>query len=120
MGNQLSVILCLPLLLSILYFGVDLVSIQAIYSSLDAISNEISYKISTNGVDNDGNVDKSIDYFLKNNYDAYLIRADNLKSYKEGDFYPYYLVKEYKPIVISSKPLKINIKRYAILGIQHS
>ena len=121
MSNQLALILSLPFLLGILLFGTDIVLILSIYSSIDAISTTVSYKIATNGVDDKGNVDKSIDNYLNTNMGAYLIKGDTTKTvYYEGDLYPYYLIKEYKPFVISASVIKVRIKRYAVLGIYHS
>ena len=121
MSNQLALILSIPFILGVLLFGTDIVLIQSIYSSLDSISTTISYKIATIGVDQEGNVDRSIDNFLKTNMDAYLIKGDDTKTvYLEGDLYPYILIKDYKPFVLSASVIKVRIKRYAVLGIYHS
>ena len=116
MSNKLAFILSIYIILMTFLFGTDLVMLQVNYSNLDSLSQLISFKISENG-----DIDSTIIEFAKNNLNADLIRADeSSKQYKEGDLYPYFLFKEYDAIMLSISPIKVQIKRYAVIGINHT
>ncbi|MBO8427756.1 MAG: hypothetical protein IAC58_04290 [Firmicutes bacterium] len=121
MSNKLALILCIPFILFVFLFGVDLVMIQTVYTNLDSISETISYKISQNGIDSNGNIDKSIEQYLYETTGAIIVSNNNNKAnFLEGDIFAYTLSKEYQPILLSSKTITINIDRYAVIGINHS
>ncbi len=121
MSNKLAFILSIYIIMMTFLFGTDLVMLQVNYSNLDSLSQLISFKISDYGIDENGDIDSTIIEFAKNNLNADLIRADeSSKQYKEGDLYPYFLFKEYDAIMLSITPIKVQIKRYAVIGINHT
>ena len=112
MAFKFGLILSLPFIFICFLFGVDFVMIQLTYTSLDAFSTTINYKISKTGEIND-----ALKAYVKNVIDATIepINADS--SYSEGSTLGYYLIKEYSPIAYSREPLELKIKRYAVINI---
>ncbi|MCI6788277.1 MAG: hypothetical protein MR606_00195 [Mollicutes bacterium] len=121
MGNKLAFILSIYMILMTFLLGTDIVLIQTSYSNLDSLSQIISYQISNYGIDEYGNIDEGLIKFAKEQGNANLTRGETSeRTYIEGDLYPYFLTKEYKAILLSSSPIKISIKRYAVIGINHT
>lgn len=112
MGSKFGLILSLPLIFLCFLYGVDFVMIQLTYTSLDAFSTTINYRISKTGEIND-----ALKEYAASEINATLIAVNADTSYSEGSTLAYYLIKEYSPIAYQSDPLEIKIKRYAVINI---
>ena len=118
MSNKISLLLSIFFISLIFFCGVDLIMIQAMFSSLDSISETISFKISNNEITSDGDIAPSLKKYLLDNF-AIEIKSENKDQFifKEGDIYAYSLNKEYSPIILSINPINIEVKRYTVIGI---
>ena len=112
MASKIGVMLSLIFFFYAFLFAADFIMIQLTYTSLDALSTSVSYKISKSGEINEELVD-----FVKSEIDGDIKPVNALTSYEEGSLLGYYLIKEYRPISFESKPLTISIKRYAVVNI---
>ena len=112
MASKFGLILSLPLIFLCFLFGVDFVMIQLTYTSLDAFSTTVNYKISKTGEIND-----ELKAYVLSEINATIIPANADSSYSEGSTLSYYLIKEYSPIAYQRDPLEIKIKRYAVINI---
>ena len=91
-------------------FGADLISIQSVYSSLDAKANNISYLISKNGV-----INKKFSKMVSLNYGVKFTCPDNPSPYF-GEEITFTISTTYKPLVISKKEMTLSISRMAVVG----
>ena len=112
MGSKLGVMLSLIFFFYAFLFASDFIMIQLTYTSLDALSTSVSYKISKSG-----EINEDIKVFVKEELNADIKPVGASSSYEEGSMLGYYLIKEYKPIAYDSEPLSIKIKRYAVINI---
>ena len=79
MGSKFGLILSLPLIFLCFLYGVDFVMIQLTYTSLDAFSTTINYKISKTGEIND-----ALKEYAASEINARLIAVNADTSYSEG------------------------------------
>ena len=101
MGSKFGLILSLPLIFLCFLYGVDFVMIQLTYTSLDAFSTTINYKISKTGEIND-----ALKEYAASEINARLIAVNADTSYSEGSTLAYYLIKEYSPIAYQSESIE--------------
>ena len=112
MASKIGVMLSLIFFFYAFLFASDFVMIQLIYTSLDALSTTVSYRISKSGEIND-----ELAQFVKEEINGDIKPVGASSSYEEGSMLGYYLIKEYKPIAYDSEPLTIKIKRYAVINM---
>ena len=112
MASKIGVMLSLIFFFYAFLFASDFVMIQLTYTSLDALSTTISYRISKTGEIND-----DLKKFVKEEINADIKPVGASTSYEEGSMLGYYLIKEYKPIAYDSEPLELKIRRYAVINI---
>ena len=91
-------------------FSGDMISLQFIYSDLDAKSVTISYLISDHG-----SLDENFINYIENKYDIDFVYADNYAPLF-GDEVTYVIAKEYKPLMMSKDIMTISISRTTIIG----
>lgn len=91
-------------------FSGDMISLQFIYSDLDAKSVTISYLISDHGF-----LDDSFISYIENKYNVDFVSADNY-SPLFGEEVTYIIAKEYKPLVMSKEIMTVSIKRTTVIG----
>ena len=121
MSSKLGLILSLALIMFVFLFGVDLVMMQVVYANLDSLSETISFKISQNGVGDNGEIDAALIFSVYLEYQVTLRSTNSYQTtYLEGDIYSYSLSKDYNPILISYSPITITITRYTVIGINHT
>ena len=113
MSYKISFILSMVFVVMFFLFAGDMISLQFIYSDLDAKSVTISYLISERG-----RIDDQLISYVENKYDINFVTADNY-SPLFGDEVTYVISKSYKPLVMSSKDLEISIKRTTVIGYYH-
>ncbi len=91
-------------------FSGDMISLQFIYSDLDAKSVTISYLISDHGM-----LDDNFISYLENKYDINFVSADNYHPLF-GDEVTYVIAKDYKPLIMSKETIQVSIQRTTIIG----
>ena len=94
-------------------FAGDMISLQFIYSDLDAKSVTISYLISEKG-----KIDDQLIAYVESKYNINFVSADNY-SPLFGDEVTYVISETYKPLVMSSEELNVSIKRTTVIGYYH-
>ncbi len=112
MASKIGVILCLLFFFYAFLFASDFIMIQLTYTSLDALSTTVSYRISKTG-----EINEELTKFVKEEINGDIKPVGASSSYEEGSMLGYYLIKEYEPIAYDSEPLTIKIKRYAVINM---
>ena len=94
-------------------FAGDMISLQFIYSDLDAKSVTISYLISERGTLDGEFIDS-----IETKYNIDFVEADNYAP-MFGDEVTYIIAKTYKPLVMSNDVMTVSIKRTTVIGYYH-
>ena len=110
MSYKISFILSMIFVCMFFLFSGDMISLQFIYSDLDAKSVTISYLISDHG-----SLDENFINYIENKYDIDFVYADNYAPLF-GDEVTYVIAKEYKPLMMSKDIMTISISRTTIIG----
>lgn len=110
MSYKVGLILSMVFVALFFLFGADLITLESVYSTLDAKANNISYLISRNGVIDNGFIKQIETTFLvhfecpKNDYPSF------------GDKVVYTISTTFRPLVISKTEMTIAIQRMTIIG----
>lgn len=91
-------------------FSADLISIQSVYSTLDAKANNISYIISRNGV-----IDNDFINYIETTYNVDFSCPLN-SSPTFGEEITYIISTDYQPMIIDKNTMTISISRMTIVG----
>lgn len=110
MGHKISLILSLAIIFIVFLIAVDLINILLIYTSLESVTNYVSYNISKNLT-----VSESLKEYVYQEIGAELYTYETNVSYSNGYIYEYYLRKNYK-VITTGNTLTIEIKRYAVIN----
>ena len=110
MSYKISFILSMVFVCMFFLFSGDMISLQFIYSDLDAKSVTISYLISDHGA-----LDENFINYIENKYDVDFVYADNYAPLF-GDEVTYIIAKEYKPLMMSKDIMTVSIQRTTIIG----
>ena len=110
MSYKISFILSMVFVCMFFLFSGDMISLQFIYSDLDAKSVTISYLIADHGM-----LDENFITYIENKYDVDFVYADNYAPLF-GDEVTYVIAKEYKPLIMSKDIMTISIKRTTVIG----
>lgn len=110
MSYKISFILSMTFVVMFFLFSGDMISLQFLYSDLDAKSVTISYLISDHG-----GLDDDFISAIENKYDIDFVSADNY-SPLFGDEVTYVIAKQYRPLIMSSEYLTISIERTTVIG----
>lgn len=94
-------------------FTGDMISIQFLYSDLDAKSVTISYLISEHGT-----LDETFIQNIESKYNVDFVYADNYQPLF-GDEVTYVIAESYKPLVMGKEQMTISIKRTTVIGYYH-
>ena len=113
MSYKIGFILSMVFVVMFFLFAGDLISLQFIYSDLDAKSVTISYLISEHG-----SLDNSFINSIEAKYGIDFVTADNY-SPLFGDEVTYVIAKQYKPLIISQDEMTLSIKRTTVIGYYH-
>ena len=114
MGSKIGVILTMPFLFIAFLFGIDFVSLQLTYTSLDSISTTVSYRISKIG-----GIDDTIKDYVRDEICAEIEAVYPGRVYNKGSTYEYYLFKEFTPLFMSNSSKELRIKRFTVIGINN-
>ena len=113
MSYKISFILSMVFVAMHFMFAGDMISLQFIYSDLDAKSVTISYLISENGT-----IDKPFVKRIEQKYDIYFVSIDNLHPLF-GDEVTYVIAKDYRPLMMSKDVMTVSVKRTTVIGYYH-
>ena len=91
-------------------FSADLISIQSVYSVLDAKANNISYLISRTGI-----IDEDFIYYVESTYDV-MFHCEFNYAPTFGEEITYTISTEYQPMIIDQETMVIAISRMTIVG----
>ena len=111
MSYNLSFMLSLFFLIPMLLFSGDLVCIQSIQNHLDSFALTVAYEISM-----EGEISQEIEELVSNELGAEIYCVDNCRGGHFGDTVTFVLAKEYTPFIMSDKPMKISVRRTAVIG----
>ena len=112
MSSKIGTILSLIFVAMFVVLGCDIMSIQFLYSDIDAKSTTISYLISKNG-----RLDEFLIYQIEHTYNVeFTCVSANCNSAKVGDIIEYQLSIQYQPIIVSKNKMTISVQRQAVLG----
>ena len=112
MSSKIGTILSLVFVALFVVLGCDIMSIQFLYSDIDAKSTTISYLISKNGY-----IDEFLVYSIERNYHVdFTCVSANCNSLKRGDIVEFQLSIQYQPIIVSKSKMTISVQRQAVIG----
>lgn len=110
MSYKIGILLSMIFVALFFLFGADLISIQSVFSTLDAKSNNISYLIARNGL-----IDDAFKNRIENMYHVEFI-CDNNLSPTFGEEIIYTISSTYQPMIISKGEMKISISKMTVVG----
>lgn len=113
MSYKISFILSMVFVTMFFLFSGDMISLQFIYSDLDAKSVTISYLISEHG-----SLDQSFIESIENKYNVDFVSADNYTPLF-GDEVTYVIAKTYKPLMMSKETMTVSVQRTTVIGYYH-
>ena len=110
MSYKIGFILSLLFIVQLFVFAADLISIQMIYTNLDATSVTAANLISLSG-----GLNEIIENRVYNECGGYIEQiGDTPPLY--GATYTFRIYKDYSPWVMSNKPMTISITRSVVIG----
>lgn len=110
MSYKVGLILSMVFVALFFLFGADLITLESIYSTLDAKANNISYLISRTGVIDDAFID-----YVEQSY-AVTFECSKNTSPTFGEKVTYKISTTYHPLVISKTEIVVSIQRMTIVG----
>lgn len=109
MGSSLGFMLSLFFSVQVVAYVGDLVSLQFVYSAMESVATTVGHMISV-----DGYISPRAEEYAKNKIYAYVEPIS--KASQIGEIFEFAIIKEYKPIIISSSIMKLHIERSVMLG----
>lgn len=110
MSYKIGLLLSMVFVAMFFLFSADLISIQSVYSTLDAKSSNISYLISRTGV-----IDNNFINYIESTYGVDFECDINLAP-TFGEEITYSISTEYQPMIIDKNKMTITIYRMTIVG----
>ena len=110
MAYKLGLILSMLFLAQLFVFTGDLISIQAIYTNLDAVS-----VIAGNMISSRGRIDQEVIDLVYNQTGGNIVSIGD-ENPMFGAVYEYQITREFTPWVLSNSPMQISITRSVIIG----
>ena len=110
MSYKIGLILSMIFVALFFLFGTDLITLESVYSNLDAKANNISYIISRTGV-----IDDDFINYVESTFSVDFDCPKNL-SPEFGEKIVYQISTTYRPFVISKEEMTISVKRMTIVG----
>lgn len=110
MSYKVGLVLSMVFVSLCFLFGADLISIQSIYSTLDAKATTISYRISKAGV-----IDTPFKRNIAQTYGVGFI-CPSVSSTYFGEEITFTITTMYKPLVISQRKMTISVTRTTVVG----
>ena len=113
MSSKLGTILSLIFVVFFVTLSADLISLQYLYSDLDAKSVTISYLISEHG-----SLDRKFLDGLELKYNVEFLAYDN-QSPLFGDEVTFVIGRTYKPLILSKETMSVQVERTTVIGYYH-
>lgn len=110
MSSKLGTILSLIFITFFVTLSADLISLQYLYSDLDAKSTSIAYLIAKNK-----GADKSFAKMIEDKYSVEFTCLSYCNG-APGDIIDFKIERTYRPLFISKEEITISIKRQAIIS----
>ena len=110
MSYKVGLMLSMVFVALFFLFGADLITLESVYSTLDAKANNISYLISRTGVIDDAFID-----YVEESY-AVTFECNKNTSPTFGEKVIYKISTSYRPLIISKSEMTISIQRMTIVG----
>ena len=110
MSSKFGTLLSLIFVAFFVALGADLITIQYLYSDLDAKSTSISYIISRYG-----RVTSNLEATIEDRYQVEFTCLTYCNS-SPGDIVDYVISRKYQPVFISKEEITIAVKRQAVIG----
>lgn len=110
MSSKFGTLLSLIFIAFFVALSADLITIQYLYSDLDAKSTSIAYIISKYG-----RVTDSLIEVIEDRYNVEFTCLSHCNS-SPGDIVGFSISKQYQPVFISKNPIKLSVKRQAIIS----
>ena len=110
MSYKIGLILSMMFVALFFLFGADLITLESVYSGLDAKANNISYIISRRGV-----VDDELINYIQSTYNV-TFNCDLNPTPIFGETIFYQVSTTYRPLVISKNEMIIVVERMTIVG----
>ena len=111
MSYKLGFILSMVFVAMFFLLAGDMVSLQFLYSDLDAKSVTISYLISKNP----GRINDNFVEYIENKYNVEFVSIDN-RSPMFGDEVTYVIAEYYTPLIMSKEEMTVSVKRTTVVG----
>ena len=108
MSYKLGLMLSLVFLMCVFLMAGDMFCISAIHSDLDSMALVVSYCVSR-----DGRVTSDTLDFVEDHGALMILPWGTPRI---GDIYTFTVYKEYTPIIISNKPIKVTVVRSSVVG----
>ena len=112
MAYKLGFVLSLVFIVQLFVLAGDIMSIQIIYTNLDAVSVTAGQSISKYG-----RISDDVIRLVENEAKAYIVAIGD-ESPMYGSLFEYKIYREYKPMIISSSDMEISITRSVMIGYQ--
>lgn len=110
MSSKLGTILSMIFIIFAFLFGSDLMTLQYLYSDLDAKSVNISYLISRNAT-----IDDEFVTHIENKFNVtFLCDVSGTPAF--GDEVKYVISHEFTPLMMSKESITVSVSRYTIVG----
>lgn len=113
MSYKISFVLSMIFVVMFFLFAGDMISLQFLYSDLDAKSTTISYLISEHGT-----LDNEFISYIEDKYEVDFVYADNYQPLF-GDEVTYVIAKSYKPLVMGKEVMTVSVERTTVIGYYH-
>ena len=110
MSSKIGTILSLLFVALYVVLSADLITIQHIFSDLDAKSTSVAYLISKHGT-----VDDELINAVEDRYNVEF-RCLSYCNSSPGDVVDFVISREYQPLFISREEITISVKRQAIIS----
>ena len=110
MSYKIGLILSMIFVALFFLFGADLITLESVYSGLDAKANNISYIISRRGI-----IDDEFINYVQSTFNVSFSCEKNLAP-TFGEEIVYQVSTTYRPMVLSKKDMTITIERMTIVG----
>lgn len=110
MSSKIGTILSIVFVTIFFIFGLDMISIQFIYSELDAKASSISYYISKTGY-----LDEDVIKELSRTYQVAFTCLNNC-SPAFGDVVDFLIQVKHRPIIISQYEMTLSVRRTTVIG----
>ena len=110
MSSKIGTILSMLFVALFFVFAMDMISLQYLYTELDAKGVSVAYYIAKTS-----RTDEEFADYLSRKYSVIVTIPQN-QSHDYGDIVDFYIQSEFSPLVISNDSMSVSLKRSAVIG----